>query len=298
MGVLRTSRMCVVEARPCVLAIFFLRFLVGAAMAVPIVDHGRLLHSWAPALVWLLGVFAVYLFNGVMDVREDRINGSQRPIARGALPPDLAARITAVAAVLSLAGGFALGMEIGWAVTALLVLGFLYSGPPAYLKRQPPGAAVTVLALGLLTYYVGYVSYAGHGWTAGDAALPVFAGALSLWMGLVGIPSKDLSDVAGDRAAGRRSMPVVYGEPVARRVLAAAALGLAAAFCSAVAFAAPSLLWPAVIMSGGAVTIAVVTLSGLSHGSRRRRRRPYRVFMATQFFTHISMLTPINPYWV
>jgi 4-hydroxybenzoate polyprenyltransferase len=144
--------------------------------------------------------------------------------------------------------------------------------------------------MGLLTFYAGSAAYAGPSGFYQGIALPIFAGAMSLWLGLVGMPTKDLSDVDGDRAAGRRSFAIVYGESVAWRVPAVTACGLAVAFCVAGAFLAPSLIWPATVMLGGALVIAAVCLSRASRGCRRRRRRPYRVFMATQFLAHFSVL--------
>jgi len=278
--------------------IFLLRFLAGAAMSAQTIDHGRLARICVSALVWELAVFSIYLFNGVMDVHEDRINGSRRPIASGALSASVAAWVAAGAAVVSLVGAVAIGKEIVWAVIMLLAFGYFYSGPPAYLKRQPLGSAITGISLVLLTYYAGLAAYGGGGWTHPGLALPAFVGGATLWVGLVGAPAKDLSDVAGDVAAGRRTIPALYGEAKANRMVAAVALGLAMAFCAVGTRIAPLLLWPGVGMIIGAAAMAVVCLGGFSQGSRFRRRRPYRVFMTTQYLTHLGALLGLTAHFL
>jgi len=286
-------RLCVVEARPCVLLVFLLRFLVGSALSGMGAARGDLVRVAETAVVWELAVFAVYLFNGVTDVHEDRINGSQRPIARGALSTAVARWVAAVAAMASIGGAAALGSHLLWAVLALLGLGFCYSSPPIHLKRHAVTSTATGILLGLLTYYAGPSAYTGHGWSHASAALCVFVVGATTWMGLVGGLTKDLSDVAGDVAAGRRTVPGVCGEARARRAVSFAALGLAVGFCAAGAWTSPLLIWPGVAMLGGAIAMAVVCLRRSAHRTRSGSRRPYRVFMTTQYLVNLSVVAPL-----
>jgi 4-hydroxybenzoate polyprenyltransferase len=297
-SLLTICRLCLVEARPSVLFIFFLRFVVGAAMSTQVLDQARLARTGAGAFVCVLAVFAAYLFNGVMDVHEDRVNGSRRPIASGALSRSVAAGVAAGAAVASVAGALALGEDIAGAVVLILAFGYCYSGPPAYLKRQPLTSAFTGISLVLLTYYAGLAAAGSAHWARPGVLLATFAGGAILWVGLVGSPTKDLSDVAGDVAAGRRTIPAVYGEHAAKRMVAAVALGLAMAFCVLAARVAPLLLWPGAGMLIGASAMAVVCLSGFSVGVRTRRRLPYRVFMTTQYLMHITALLGLTAHFL
>ena len=278
---------CLKEARPCVLVIFLLRFMAGAVLAAPAAGSVDAFRTCAGAFVWVTAIFFTYLINGVMDVREDRINGSARPIARGSLSSRFAAWVCAAAAVLSLAGGCALGARTAFAVTTVLIVGWLYSGPPAYLKRQAAGTAVGGAALGLLSYYAGLAV-----WTRphpGSTFL-IFAATLSSWMAIVGAPAKDLSDVPGDAAAGRRTLAVMCGEPLVRRLVACTAMLLAAGF-SVVAWAVtPALRWPDAALVAGAFLVVSMSVTGLSQGGRGARRRPYRAFMVTQYATHICLV--------
>lgn len=288
------ARMCVIEARPSVLLIFLLRLLVGGALGGIGAAHGSLPRLTETAVVWELAIFAVYLFNGVTDVEEDRINGSRRPIARGALPTSVALWITGCAAAASVAGGAAIGDDILWPVLAVLVVGFCYSSPLVQFKRHAVTSAFTGLSLGLLTYYAGHRAYTGDGWSYPGPELLVFAIGVTAWMGLVGGLTKDLSDVAGDAAAGRRTVPAMCGEGRARGVAAATALGLALAFCAAGASTSALLVWPGLAMLGGATAMAIVCLGRFAKDTRSHSRRPYRVFMTTQYLMNLSIIAALG----
>jgi 4-hydroxybenzoate polyprenyltransferase len=242
------------------------------------------------AATWQLAILAVYLFNGVMDVSEDRVNHSGRPIARGSLDPRTALGVTLCAAALALAGSALLGGQFAWTVPAILVLGYLYSGPPFCLKARIFGTSMVASLGGMLTYYSGYLGNGGH---LADATLPVFAVAMSLWMGLVGGLSKDFSDAAGDAAAGRRTAVVSYGPTRARIAVAVIAVALGATFLGVAAAGVPALLIPAAATALGATWVAVLSLAGRTTGDRQVLRRPYRAFMVTQYAVHVLLLSAL-----
>lgn len=236
--------------------------------------------------MWACVTLSVYVLNGAMDVEEDRANRSKRPVARGDLTVPQAVGVAAGLAALSLAIGVLLAGSLIWCVAAALALGWAYSGPPLRLKRYPAGLAVTATLGGLLTYLTGYTINGGGGDRQG---LIVFAGVMALWMGLVG-QTKDLSDAEGDEQAGRRSGPVAWGEGAARMVYSAMALSLGEAFTLWAAIFATNLLLPAIVLMLGASTVAVLLLGPWSRGCRSKRRRPYRVFMATQYVAHLVII--------
>lgn len=279
-------RMCLIEARPCVLVMFTLRFLCGAALCVQ-VNHWPLARMLGGAIAFDFAIFSVYLFNGTMDLVEDRANGSRRPIATGRLEPAAAQRVTAVSAAASLALGFAVGVVPGLSVAVALGAGYLYSGPPWRLKRHAVSCALCGLIGGLASYVAGA--------TTAAAVLPapragLFPVALSLWMGLVGSAAKDLPDAGGDAMAGRRTLAVVRGQAAARLAAAAGALAIGTGFVAAAILAAPALIWPAMTLACGALGVAAVSLPRFSAGTPGRCRRPYRAFMVTQYAAHLALL--------
>ena len=278
---------CFLEARPAVQGIFLLRFAAGASFGGPLLAEGPDDFSlWAGAALCVCATLSVYVLNGVMDVEEDRVNGSSRPIARGKLTVAQATGAAVVLGASSLAGGFALGSALGWSILAALGLGWLYSGPPFYLKRWPAGLALVAFLAGLLIYQAGHAANGG----GGDArSSTVFAVVMALWMALVG-QTKDLSDVEGDRLAGRRSAPVAWGEGPARLAASAAAVALGASFVASARSFAPDLLAPALVRSAGALAVATIALGPWSRGARSARRRPYKAFMLAQYGVHLAVI--------
>ncbi len=278
---------CFLEARPAVQGIFLLRFLAGASFAGSLFAGGVVnLPLWGGAALWVCVTLSVYILNGVMDVEEDQINGSSRPVARGKLKVAQAAGAAGGLAVLSVVGSLALGSLMVWSVVVALALGWLYSGPPFYLKRSPTGWAALGIIAALITYNAGYAANGG----GGDLlSFSIFAAVMALWLGIVS-QTKDLSDIEGDKQAGRRSGPVVWGEDVARLFYSGVALCLGGAYVLSAALLAPGLLIPALVLASGAVVVAVVTLGPWSRGEKSRRRRAYRMFMLTQYGANLAIV--------
>jgi 4-hydroxybenzoate polyprenyltransferase len=280
----RTLRLAWIEARPAVQMVFLLRFLTALALAEPYVA----VPAWsvvAGAASWSCAIAAIYLLNGVSDVSADRANGSTRPVASGRLDVTTALQVAGWLALASLVLGALAPWPAVLLATLVLGLGWAYSMPRKALKNSTAGFMTAVVGAGLLTYLAGWI-VSGR---PPNAELLVFALAMSAWMGLGG-STKDLSDVEGDRTAGRRTWPIVLGERWSRVSMAISALAVGCGFCVAAATVAPDLITPgAVVLAGSAVLIAML-VTPLSHGTRSTRRRPYRVFMVTQYTAHLTFL--------
>ncbi|MFF1561341.1 UbiA family prenyltransferase [Streptomyces sp. NPDC058279] len=282
----RTARLCWAEARPSVQLVFLLRFAVGTVSAPGLPQAaGRVVLGMA---AWWCAVACAYLLNGVTDVREDRANGSRRPIARGDLPVRTAAAVTALLAVAALVlGGLAGSGVLGW-VVGFLLLGWAYSASPVRAKESSALCAVVVFGLGATSYAAG-VAAAGSGWTATGA---VFGCVMAAWMALVGSVVKDLGDVGGDAAGGRRTVAVVRGVAAARALAVAGAVLVAAAGAAAAAVWAPLALVGTVPVAAGAVWVVfrVVRDGRRKSAGREQRRGAYRAFMVTQYVANLLML--------
>ncbi|WP_182878052.1 UbiA family prenyltransferase [Microbispora sp. H10670] len=264
--------MGLLESRPLVQVMFLSRFLAGAALTGRVGAH--VVSVAAGAVAWSAAAVAVYVFNGIMDVAEDRGNGSRRPIASGRLSRANATAFTGCAAALALAIGTTAGITVH--VLLFLGLGYLYSGPPRAAKRAGAAACAVIAALGLATFWAGARAAHGH-----SAAVVVFGLVMSGWMGLVGALAKDIADVPGDALAGRRTFAVRYGITPVARCAAALAVAVAVAGDAAAALTAPVLLPSMLILTLGACRVAgdCRSLAG------ETPRNPYRSFMATQYAT-------------
>ncbi|WP_051386076.1 UbiA family prenyltransferase [Actinokineospora inagensis] len=274
------------EARPVVQVVFLLRLLAGVCLAGTAADEVPAARVATGALAWLATTWAIYLLNGVADVVEDRANGLARPIARGDLDPDTATRVVWLLAAAGLVLGAAVSVTMLVIVALMLAVGWAYSMGPRPLKRTMAGFAIAVIALGLLTYLAGWA-------VAGVSVLPgpvlLFGAMMSLWMGFAG-STKDLADAVGDRLAGRRTLPVLLGEQPARVVMAVAASLVGWAFV-ACASASGYLLPVAIVVAVGSVALALVALGSAGTGGRSTKRRPYQVFMTTQYAAHLTLFT-------
>lgn len=277
------------ESRPVVQVMFQLRFGVGALLSI---DRGS---AASPVLLavgaasWLCATWYVYLLNGVCDQVEDLRNGSSRPIAAGHLPPAAARTILVCLAVAALALGVAVGWHLVLLVALLLGLGSAYSAGARPQKANVPGFIAVVVAGGLVTYLAGGVSAGRTGWPGGELA--VLAVSMSLWMAFAGM-TKDISDVPGDRAAGRRTLPVVLGESRARRVMALLALTVGVLALALIRHTALALLPMGVVLLCGAGLLAV-SLFGVGSRAGTKPGRPYRVFMMTQYAAHVLVVVPL-----
>lgn len=278
---------CLLEARPVVQGIFLLRFFVGASFADPLWEEAENLQLWLGAAAWAFVTLSVYLVNGLMDVEEDTVNGSVRPLAGGRLSVRAATVVAAALAVAGTLGAWAVDPLVGLGAAVALALGWLYSGPPVYLKRWPAGLAGTASLGGLLTYLAGYQAHGGAGGTASD--LFAFALVMSAWMGLVG-QTKDLPDEKGDRAAGRRSLPVVWGAARARRAYSVAAVLLALGLALYSWVYAPELRLSAAVVALGAIAVTVLASRSEYADTEHARRRPYQAFMASQYVANAAIM--------
>lgn len=285
-----TVRLCWSEARPTVQVAFLLRFVVGVASAAQLPDS-LVRPALGMAALWC-AVVCAYLLNGVTDVQEDRANGSQRPIARGDLPERTAANGTVLLACAALLLGGLAGPGVVLWTAGFLVLGWAYSAEPVKAKCSSTRCAVVVFGLGATAYGAG-VSATGSGWTATGV---VFAGVMSAWMSLVGAVVKDLGDVSGDAAGGRRTVAVVHGPAVARAMAVAGAVIVGTAAPTLALLWAPSALVGAVPVALGAAWVVTRVVRGArrEHADRLQRRGAYRAFMVTQYVANLNTLAGLT----
>lgn len=272
------------ESRLSVQVIFLIRFCTAAALGASVLD-ARLP---AAGVAWLLATVAAYVFNGVMDVAEDRANGSTRPISRGALPVPVAAAGVLVAAALALAIATIVDPTglLPLLLMAHLACGYAYSGPPFYGKQRGSTAALLVLGMGALTYAAGW----RLGGPGGGLSVLVLGAAMSLWMAGVGALAKDLPDAEGDAVGGRRTPVIVWGATRVRLMVAVNALLIGAGYLTAALTFAPMLVPSAVTLLIGGAVVGILAATSRRATTRSGLRQPYRAFMVTQYAVHIVVL--------
>jgi homogentisate solanesyltransferase len=160
-------------------------------------------------------VASIYVVNQIVDIESDRINHKLFLLPHGFL----GIRTAWVLAALCATGG--IGTALLWfdgvmAVLFLfgLVLGLLYNLPPARLKNGAIGGVVAnFLGHGVCTYLVGW--YAAR-WIPGQGIPTVDEWLVpSLGPGFANAAvflATTIPDAEGDRATGKRTFCVAYGE--------------------------------------------------------------------------------------
>jgi 4-hydroxybenzoate polyprenyltransferase len=212
----RTVRAWVDLGRPFTLVAPALGFLSGGLTAIGAAPR----EAWTPSLLVapLIGsAMAACLnagnnaLNQIYDLDIDRVNKPKRPLPSGRLSVAdtwVFTFVTYVAALI-LAWLVAPGgrHQCFWLVAIAVVCTFLYSVPPFRTKRLGIWANVTIaIPRGVLLKVAGWamVARVGH-------AEPWYLGAV-IGIFLIGASStKDFADIAGDRAGGCKTLPILHG---------------------------------------------------------------------------------------
>ncbi len=169
---------------------------------------------WAMVSAVLLGA-AGNVANDLFDQEADRVNRPDRPLVSGTVGPGEAMGLAGVAGGLGLAAAWLVGRDLFvLAVGALLVM-LVYS---PMLKQRGLAGNLAVAGVASLPPVYGAVA---AGWPRAGI-VPLVMGALLHFAREI---VKDLEDVPGDVAQGRRTVPIVFGREAAF-VLAAGALVL------------------------------------------------------------------------
>jgi geranylgeranylglycerol-phosphate geranylgeranyltransferase len=183
------------------------RNLVMAAAGVAVggfLAQGRL--AIPAALVWAMGSAlglgaAGNAANDLFDVEADRINRPLRPLVTGHLSPRSATTIAGVAAGLGLGAAWWVGPTLFVLGLAALAVMIAYS---PLLKARGIWGNVAVAVVASLPLVYGAVA-------VGDWRAGLVPSALAAMLHLAREMVKDVEDVAGDLAIGRRTLPIVWG---------------------------------------------------------------------------------------
>jgi len=175
--------------------------------------------------VKILGMFAALFFslrfsaaiNDIFDVDCDRVSNKGRPLATGIITKDEYQRVSLV--YLAFALLFAVWVSNACFIISLVFIGiyFLYSVPPFRLKRFFIFSALITGLQALLILIMGQVSLAKS-----DTTVLFYAPVLWLVFLVFSLSSsiKDLKDAEGDRLCNIYSLPVLFGEARARKIIA------------------------------------------------------------------------------
>jgi 4-hydroxybenzoate polyprenyltransferase len=163
-------------------------------------------------LAMAAAAMAVYVFNDVQDLEEDRVSAQQgdtyhvtRPIVTGSVTIRVAMSLVVLLSSVSLGIGATINHMVLICLAAFLVLGYVYSAPPIQLKKRFFLKQLTIGLGGLIAGLAGGAAVA-------VLSRPVMYCALVFFTLNVGLtPLVDLRDIEGDRKMGRNTFPVILG---------------------------------------------------------------------------------------
>lgn len=158
-----------------------------------------------PALAYA-AIFAI-VSNNKEDIEIDKISNKNRPLVQGSVNPKRYVYSALLFLACSLILSAWLGMEYLLVIIGLSLVYFVYSCKPFRLKRFVIFAKVLIGLNTLISTVGGFVASGGM-----LADFPVF------WAVFILVPISlmanfvDLKDLHGDKAAGIKTLPVLWGE--------------------------------------------------------------------------------------
>ncbi len=189
-----------------------------------------------------LSSFAIYALNDVYDAKIDQINDFGRPIPSGRVTIQEAKILTTTFFVASAAIAVTVNLAVFLFVVIFSILGILYSVPPVRFKD---GLFANICwGLGIATTILGGASVITINIPSIVAAFTL--GFLTAGCGL----TKDLKDLDGDRAMNVHTLPIIFGEKKAIKIMTAASI---------VGF--PLLFWDLIFNGFNMAYFAIITLT-------------------------------------
>jgi geranylgeranylglycerol-phosphate geranylgeranyltransferase len=148
---------------------------------------------------------ATYIYNDMTDLEVDKINKTNRPSIKGNVSKKQLSGLVSILFGSTLALAASINIQTLFLASLCITLGVTYSHPKFNLKEKFPLKTVTTAAGAALSSLLGGAAVANISFPVQYAALSFF-----LFFFVLG-PLGDIGDLRGDRAAGRRTFPIVLG---------------------------------------------------------------------------------------
>jgi len=160
------------------------------------------------------------MLNDYFDRDLDEINEPNRPIPGGAISLKSATTLIAIWSVLSVITGYLIHPLIGLYVVIGIVNAHLYSANPIKLKKRLwAGNIIVALSYLIIPWIAGEIAF-NPTVTLTSLQPSIIIAALFTVSSTGTMTINDFKSIAGDRQAGIRTLPVVFGETRAALVAA------------------------------------------------------------------------------
>ncbi|MCL5318426.1 MAG: UbiA family prenyltransferase [Thaumarchaeota archaeon] len=181
----------------------------ATCVAVALSAGGKpdLIVTFLSALTTFLMFLAIYVFNDLTDLEVDAINAPNRPLALQSVTKTDALLLVLLLNFAGMAIGYWLGLVTFIITVAELLLGITYSVKPFNFKDRFLVKTLAIGAGGILASLYGGAATANS--LNGSV---IYAALLFLIFLFVTSPINDLADYVGDKAQGRRTIPIIIGQ--------------------------------------------------------------------------------------
>ena len=171
--------------------------------------------------ITLMIAVGMYILNDLVDADVDKVNSKNRPIPSGRVSKKQAwsfILLTNGAAVGILILTLTLASVI--LVVPMILIGILYSIPKRIaLMNRFMLKNIAIASFYMLCTMLGMTSSYGIELAINNPIVPIHTMAISGIMIFVGSTINDLGDIKGDKAAGRRTIPIILGGENTTRML-------------------------------------------------------------------------------
>ncbi|MBU1178541.1 UbiA family prenyltransferase [Patescibacteria group bacterium] len=171
----------------------------------------------AAAIALLLAWLAQVGLNDLSDTKIDAISNQDRPLIKKVISIPEYQTVTFVLTLLALLFAYTVSYQYLIFVAIFMIIYTIYSLPPLRLKRVPVLSIFLIAVAALVVFMAGF-SLPEHKYLA---SLPTYIIALILIAFSLAAHMKDVKDIAGDRAAGIKTLPVLLGEETGKKIVGA-----------------------------------------------------------------------------
>lgn len=166
--------------------------------------------------IWLAWKASVVV-NDIYDFKIDSVSNPGRPLQEKLFTINQYAQIGFAAFLLSVLGGLIINIRFAVILIIFQIIAWFYSAKPFRLKRFLGIATLTSSLASIVILFLGFSLFSDKNNLSGLSSRVVF---LLLIAYTLCLPIKDFKDIAGDKADGVKTIPVIFGEEKGRLITA------------------------------------------------------------------------------
>ena len=168
-----------------------------------------------------LGFTFAATVNDIVDIPIDTISNKHRPLVAGTLTIENYKAIAVILGLFIVSGALLLNYNLFIDTIVFHICFYLYSVPPLRLKKHFLSGGILLAWAGLSTVMAGYSLLAVY---PQFNSFPLKLTLIIFCFLFIIVHIRDFKDIEGDSHEGIQTLPVVFGEKKARRIIGGAVL--------------------------------------------------------------------------